>query len=732
MALREGMAVAVPFGAKSDKYYTGLVWRVHDTPPAVKRVKRVVRTLYGGRQILSPEQQRLWEWVADYYLCTLGEVMRIALPSLLKPSALDAESHSEAEFQPPKERFISLRRSSEEELHPIFEKLERRAPKQYAALLAIAELSREFEAEWIPRRLIQSDLTVLNALSKKGFIAWQERERQADRHWLERRGAEAFQLPLLTAEQQRALDHLQGAFLEKQTALLHGVTGSGKTELYIHLIAQTIARGGDVLMLVPEIALTTQLVERLERIFASRVTPYHSKLSIERRTQSYLRLSQSSGGEFVVGTRSALFLPLRHLELIIVDEEHDPSYKQTDPAPRYNARDCAVAATRLMGCRTLLGSATPSLESWTHARTGKYGLATLTERYGGVPLPRIYCSDTLRSLRRGERKNHFNLELRSRITETLERGEQVILFQNRRGFSPFVQCAACGYTPHCPHCNVTLTYHKAAERLVCHYCGYHTPHTARCPKCHQGELSPAGFGTEKLAEQIATLWPEARTLRMDRDTVHSGAAFRRIITAFERGEADILVGTQMVSKGFDFDRVALVGILNADNLLFSPDFRSSERAYQLLSQVAGRAGRRERQGEVVIQCSDPSHPVIGRLLDGDFEAMARAELAEREAYQYPPYARLTRLTLRHNDRELLYRAATELGARLRERFGRRVLGPVTPAVERIRDEYLVELLLKIESGASTRRAREILRAEISRLRCGAYKSIQLVCDVDPQ
>ncbi len=732
MALEEGMAVAVPFGRERDKYYTGLVWRVHDRPPAVKRVKRVVRLLYGGRRLLSPAQQRLWEWVADYYLCTLGEVMRIALPSLLKPATLDAESHSEAEFQPRTERYIALAKLEESEMNSRLEKMERRAPKQYSTLLHIAELGETLDAEWIPRRLVECEAPILHTLVKKGLIRICERERSSDKELLTRRGAAAFQLPLLSNHQQQALQQIQTAFEEHNTILLHGITGSGKTELYIHLIAHTLARGADVLMLVPEIALTSQLIDRLERIFASRVTPYHSKLTPERRTTTYLSLSRSSGGEFVVGTRSALFLPLKHLGLIIVDEEHDMSYKQTDPAPRYHARDCAVAATRILGCHTLLGSATPSLESWTNAQTGKYGLASLTERYGGAPLPEIICSDTLRAVKRGERKSHFNIELRQRISGALERGEQIMLFQNRRGFSPFVRCEACGWIPRCPHCNVSLTYHKGAAQLKCHYCGHRIPMPTSCPKCMNEELLPAGFGTEKLIEEIANLWPAARTLRMDRDTVHSETAFRQTIAAFERGEADILVGTQMITKGFDFGRVSLVGVLNADNLFFSPDFRSSERAYQLLSQVAGRAGRRAKQGEVVIQSADPAHPVIRWLQQGNFDTMAHAELAEREAFRYPPYARLTRLTLRHTDRELLYRAAAELGESLRTRFGRRLLGPVTPTPEKLRDEYLAELLLKIESGSSFNRARTILRETFEQFMHGPYKSVTLHCDVDPQ
>lgn len=734
MGICEGMAVAVPFGFQRDKYYTGIVWRLHDTPPAVKRVKRVVRPLYGGRCLVSAEHRRLWEWIAEYYLCTLGEVMRIALPSLLKPVAEDHEGLCDAEYTPPKERYLRATLTTPEPQNSELDKLERRAPMQYAALMQILSLQEELQMAWVPRRLVASDIAPLNALHQKGLIAWSERERATgeERQLLEKRGAEAFQLPLLTPHQQQALDALHKAFEEHPTALLHGVTGSGKTELYIHLIAQTLASGGDVLMLVPEIALTTQLIKRLEAIFSSRVTPYHSKLTAERRTQTYLKLSHASGGEFVVGARSALFLPLNHLKLIIVDEEHDSSYKQSDPAPRYNARDCAVAATRILGCRTLLGSATPSLESWANAQSGKYGLALLQERYGGAPLPEIICSDTMRAVKRGERKSHFNLELGQRITAALERGEQVMLFQNRRGFSPFVRCEACGWTPRCPHCNVTLTYHKGRERLVCHYCGHQIPAPEACPKCENRPLTPAGFGTEKLSEEISILWPAAKTLRMDRDTVNSETAFRRTVGAFERGEADILVGTQMITKGFDFGRVSLVGVLNADNLLFSPDFRASERAYQLLSQVAGRAGRRERRGEVVIQTSDPSHPIIRRVVESDFETMAREELAEREAFQYPPYGRLTRFVMRHSDRELLFRAATSLGDTLRQRFGRRLLGPVTPAVDKIRDEYIVELLLKVERSASSLRARALVSEELKRFAQGEFKSVTILCDVDPQ
>lgn len=433
-----------------------------------------------------------------------------------------------------------------------------------------------------------------------------------------------------------------------------------------------------MLLLVPEIAITAQLIARLERIFGSRVTAYHSKLTLARRTESYLRLTRSDGGELVVGARSALFLPLRHLQLIVVDEEHDTGYKQTDAQPRYNARDVAVVMARLREARTVLGSATPSLESYANALSGKYGLATLAERYGDARPPLVLVSDTLRAVKRNERKTHFNRLLLDKLADVLARGEQAMLFQNRRGFAPYVECRACGWTARCPRCNVTLTYHKRDDRLQCHYCGHVETVPVRCPACRAGEVTPAGFGTEKVEEELARLFPAARIERLDRDTATSERAYRAIIDRFESGQSDLLVGTQMITKGFDFARVSLVGILNADNLLFAPDFRAAERAFQLMTQVAGRAGRRDAAGEVVIQTTEPEHPVIRQVAAGDYEAMARTQLAERRAFAYPPYARLIRLTLRQRDRDLLYRASAALAVALRGRFGRRAMGPVAP------------------------------------------------------
>ncbi len=728
MHVAEGTAVAVQFGPR--KFYTGVVWRVHDRRPPFRTIKSIQRVLYDA-PLLSAQQKALWEWIAAYYMCSAGEVMRVALPSLMKPSGDTEEEFAEDEFRPRTECYVALARELHDEgrLHEVFEKLGRRAPKQYEALLEIASAGDETRISTgeVARRLLRADYAALHALERKGHIVCTERERTVER------GGSAFRLPELTAPQREALGSLREQFAEKPAALLHGVTGSGKTEIYIHLIAETLARGGDVLLLVPEIALTAQLIGRMERIFGSRVTPYHSKLTNRRRTETYLRLNRSQGGEFVVGVRSSIFLPLKHLQLIIVDEEHDASYKQADPAPRYNARDCAVVMARLWGGRTLLGSATPSLETWLNAEGGKYGRAVLAERYGDARPPEIFVSDTIRAAKRGERHAHFNKLLLDKMEETLGRGEQVMLFQNRRGFSPYVECSQCGWTARCPHCNVTLTYHKGGARLVCHYCGYTVPVPAKCPSCEVTEVLPRGFGTEKVEEEIARLFPEARVARLDRDSVTSERAFNAIISDFEARKTDILVGTQMITKGFDFGGVSLVGILNADNLLNNPDFRAAERAFQLMLQVAGRAGRRSDGGEVVSQTSEPGHPVIRQVVAGDFAGMARMQLSERKAFFYPPYARLTSLTLRHRDVALLRRGVTELAARLRVRFGRRVLGPMTPPVDRIRGEYLAGLLLKIESGASSAKARALLAAELKAFAENPeFKTITFICNVDPQ
>lgn len=728
--LQRGDAVAVQFGPRN--IYTGIVWRLHDNRPKVKRIKKVGRKLY-PYPLLDPMQMQLWEWVAEYYMCTIGEVMRMALPSMIKPQGRDDEEFSAEEFHPRTEPYIALTEewSDREKISAEIERIARRAPRRSEVLRAIIEIpdkSRNALGE-IPRRLIGSDAAQLAALRKAGYITITERERS-----VEHPDNITFSLPQLTPAQTRVFDEIKSSQAAgKTTHLLHGITGSGKTEIYMSLIGEVLAGGGDVLLLVPEIALTSQLIERMGRVFGSRITAYHSKLTMLRRTEAYLRLRRSEGGELIIGARSALFLPMPHLRLVIVDEEHDQSYKQSDTAPRYHGRDMAIMLSALYQAHTVLGSATPSLESYANAQAGKYGYSSLSERYGNATTPQIIISDTVRAVKRGERKVHFNHILLRHIGEALERGEQVMLFQNRRGFTPFISCNTCGWSLRCPNCNVTLTQHRSTNRMECHYCGHTAAIPKVCPQCETADLKPMGFGTEKVEEVISEIFPSAKVARLDRDTSTSESAYNRIIRDFESGNTDILVGTQMITKGFDFERVSVVGILNADNLLFSPDFRASERAFQLLTQVAGRAGRRDKEGVVIIQTSESENPILKQVVNNDYTAMARSELQERHTFCYPPYSRLIRLTLRHANPQTLQKASLRLAEELRRDFGGRIFGPVAPLIDRIRGEYIMQILIKIEVGKSIARGRELLRSSLNRLSSHTeYKSVTVAIDVDAQ
>lgn len=728
LAVGVGDAVVVQFG--SSRYYTGLVWSITSEKPDYPRLKPILKKLY-SYPLLGASDQRLWEWIADYYMCTLGEVMRLALPSLAKPSATSYIELEERVIDEPTESFVALSSElqTEEALAKYVEQHRRRSPRRCELMDSIAALALERNAGdgFVPRRLVDATSQQLLALRSKSLIRTEQRPRER----LSSGATANFLLPTLSEAQQRVLDQIRDAHNSAKVALLHGVTGSGKTEIYIHLIAEELSKGNDVMVLVPEIVITSQLIERLERIFEGRTTTYHSRLTPLRRGQTFLRLAASTGGELIVGVRSTIFLPMRRPGLIVVDEEHDPGYKQSDMQPRYNARDCAVVMSRLSGCRVVLGSATPSLESYLNALSGKYHYVELKERWGKGVLPEVIVSDTIRSVKRGERKVHFNFDLMHNIERSLASNEQVILFQNRRGYAPYIQCSTCGYSPRCPHCNVTLTQHKASSRMECHYCGFTMERPKACPNCETQDIKTMGFGTEKVEEEVMRLFPEARVERLDGDTSSSERAFKRIVTSFEQRETDILVGTQILTKGFDFEGVTTVGILNADNLLSAPDFRASERAYQLMMQVAGRAGRHSDRGRVVIQTSQPKHPVIVHVASGDYHSMARAELAERKAFGYPPYSHLMRFMLRNKDYTLLHQASHAMATLLRQKFGSRVMGPVSAALEMLRGEHRSEILLKIESGASMKLARKLVREVLAEMTHDSrFKGVTITTDVD--
>ncbi len=704
-----GRMVRVQFGAR--KHITGIVWRVHDVRPpfAVKPVEEVLEGT------VSEGQMRFWEWLADYYMCSLGEVMAAALPAALRPEGLSDKEFADDVYRPAVESYVS----TVGDVNEAFESLGR-APRQYKALLEIAEMGG-FD---VPRKRLKADAATLKALEAKGFVRIERREFAAGEL-----PALPVVLPVLSAAQQKAFDGVKKKFEATQVVVLQGVTGSGKTEIYINLIAEQLREGHNVLYLLPEIAMSSQLVRRVRAWFGERVVVYHSRLTGRQRAAVWERVERSQGGMVVLGVRSAVLLPLRNLGLVVIDEEHDASYKQDDPAPRYHARDAAIVLARAAGARTLLGSATPSLESFFNAQAGKYGYVELTERYGGAPLPQVMISDTLTAVARGERTAHFNKLLLDKLGETLDAGRQAMLFQNRRGFAPYIECAECGTVVKCGQCNVAMTWHKGDDVLRCHYCGRAQGRPPVCPACGAAALEPRGFGTEKAVEEVARLFPKARVERLDRDTASSAMRYESTIAAFERGETDILVGTQMITKGFDFGGVALVGILNADNLLAYPDFRAAERAFQTITQMAGRCGRRDEQGQVVIQTSQPGNALIRQAADGDYGAMARDQLAERAEFLYPPYCRLIEVTLRHRDSGRLWEAANRLATAGRAVFGKMLLGPQPPLVDKVRGEEILTLLLKVERGNSFADARRRLGELLADSR---LRGVRVTVNVDPQ
>ena len=759
-AARAGMRAVVPLAGK--QAYTGLILAVQDALPQgldEAKVRDVIR-LADDAPVVRHGQTDLWRWMADYYLCATGEVMNAALPAGLKPED-DAAERAERPREVPAVRLAfahddegarptDATRGNDPRLARAFETL-RRSPRQTALLMKLLDMSHYLhKAE--PDRVLQADLLAavgcdaapLHELRKKGLVeiyavpAPPPAEAATDAETDGRTPAE--RLMPLSAVQQQALDGIRAAWQGHPVTLLHGVTSSGKTEIYMHLAAEVIARGEQVLMMVPEIALTTQLCRRLGRVFGRRMTVYHSKLTDRERVGVWRSLldeaeAPEAGPGLILGVRSSVLLPYRRLGLVIVDEEHEPSYKQQDPAPRYHGRDVAMVLARMHGAKVLLGSATPSLESYWLAQQGKYGLVTLRTRHAGVGLPRITLLPILADRQAGRMEGVFTQALLRAVGRTLAAGRQAILFQNRRGYAPTLECPACAWTPRCPRCDVTMTWHRAARRMECHYCGHTAPWPQRCPSCGSQRIELQGYGTERIEEAIARLLPMAHTARLDTDTTASRRSYEKILSDFEAGRSNVLIGTQMVSKGLDFRAVETVGILSADALMSMPDFRAHERAFQLMEQVSGRAGRRAGQeGEVLIQCSDPGAPLLRQVVGHDYEAMAATQLADRRAHGYPPFTRLIAVYMKYRWEETLDRLAAQYGATLRRVFGDgRVLGPEAPAVARVKNMYIRKLLLKAERDAAPAEVRRYLRSVQREVQAASkdFARITFYYDADP-
>ena len=767
---------------------------MHHYAPTEYEVKEI-STVLDTSPILLPGQFRFWEWLADYYLCTQGDVYKAALPSGLKlesetiveynpdfeadaplsereqlvldllakepeqcvtklekesglkniltviKSLLDKEALFVKEelrrtYKPKTEARVRLAAdaSGEENLRRIFDELER-APKQLALLMKYVELSgvlgdgasKEVSKKELLQRASASPAIFNGLVEKQIFeVYYQEIGR------LNRLVGKTVELNVLNEHQQRAYHEIMQSFQEKNVCLLHGVTSSGKTEVYIHLIEETLRQGRQVLYLLPEIALTTQITERLKRVFGSRLGIYHSKFPDAERVEIWQKQLTEEGYDIILGVRSSVFLPFRNLGLVIVDEEHENTYKQQDPAPRYHARNAAIVLASMYGAKTLLGTATPSVETWQNATTGKFGWVELKERYKEIQLPEIIPVDIKELHRKKRMTGQFSPLLLQYVREALDNKQQVILFQNRRGFAPMIECRTCGWVPKCKNCDVSLTYHKGINQLTCHYCGYTYQLPRSCPACEGVELMHRGFGTEKIEDDVKLIFPEASVARMDLDTTRTRSAYEKIIADFEQGKTDILIGTQMVSKGLDFDHVSVVGILNADTMLNYPDFRSYERAFQLMAQVAGRAGRKNKRGRVVLQTKSIDHPIIRQVMTNDYEDMVAGQLAERQMFHYPPYYRMVYVYLKNRNETLLDVMAHTMAEKLRALFGNRILGPDKPPVARIQTLFIRKIVVKIEQNAPMSRARELLlRVQREMIEDERFKSLIVYYDVDP-
>lgn len=734
--VKPGVRVLVQFGKR--KNYSGLVLAITYTAPEGVDIKPVLSVL-DDNALLFPINLALWNWMSDYYMSPFGEVMNAALPSALKLQGSDGLVEEKYKEKTKTTVGINPDLKIPERWNEAIDSLTK-TPKQKLLLDFIAEISgfstSRKETTIDKQKILKESRIgegVLKQLVEKGILTIHKEAVSRIEY------PEAIQadINLLNKWQQEAIDQIREQFLQKQVVLIHGVTASGKTEIYIHLIDEVCRLGKQVLYLVPEIALTPQIVSRLKKVFGKKVGVYHSKMSDAERVEIWNKVLQfskdsSEGYQIVLGARSAVFLPFSRLGLIIVDEEHENSYKQHDPSPRYNARDMAVVIGQQHVAPVLLGSATPSFESLLNAQSGKYGLVKLTQRHGKAQMPQIIIADLQRAFKRRQMISMLSPELYENIQLTLEAGEQVILFQNRRGYSPFVECMECGWIPWCVNCDVSLTYHKKHERLSCHYCGYHIKLPQQCQKCQSAQLKTRGMGTEKIEDEIAGLFPQARIARMDLDTTHSKTAFEKIIHQLETQKIDILVGTQMVTKGLDIEHVGLVGVLNADNLMNFPDFRAHERAFQLMMQVSGRSGRKEKQGRVVIQTSQPEHQVIEFLKNDDYDGFFKKHIAERKAFRYPPWFRMIKIVAKHKNPAILDAASLFLALQLRNMQKFMVLGPEYPLIGRVQQLYTKELWLKIARRNNPVEIKSAVREAIEATkRQPGYSTLIIQADVDP-
>lgn len=729
--VRMGVRVLVPLGRS--KTYTAMAVRLHSEKPEFET--RPIIQVIDAEPVLIEQQLRLWQWISTYYMSPIGDVFKAALPAGLK---------AEENYRPKTVRCVTLPANlrSEQSLHMALTIL-KRALKQHQTFSTYLELSHwsEIDGETPPAHIAEiacdelqnaanaSD-AVLRQLIQRNFLELYHREvgrlNTTGEYHPER-------IQPLSPAQQAAEDSISRQFNEKNVVLLHGVTSSGKTEIYIHLIKKAIDEGKQVLYLLPEIALTVQMTRRLQNVFGSRLGIYHSKYSDAERVEIWKKQLSSEPYDVILGARSAVFLPFTRLGLIIVDEEHETSFKQQDPAPRYHARSTAIMLARMYeGAKVLLGTATPSMESYHNACTGKYGYVQLTTRYKDVAMPEIRVVDTKDLYHRKMMRGAFSPDLLEAMRTALRNKKQVLLFQNRRGFAPIVECKVCGWVPKCKNCDVSLTYHRSMNLLTCHYCGYTYPVPKQCPNCESTELLGRGYGTEKIEDRVRELFPEARIARMDLDTTRSAGAYGRIIDDFSCGRTDILIGTQMITKGLDFSGVTVVGILNADTMLNYPDFRAYEQAFQMLSQVSGRAGRRDERGLVILQTKSADLPVIQQVVAGDFQTFAHDLLEERSMFRYPPFYHLVYVYLRHRNEQLVDSAAIEMASRLRQAFADRVLGPDKPAVARVKTESIRKIVIKLEQGINLPLARQCMaEARTQLLQDKRYAAMTVFFDVDP-